>query len=259
MHHDHGRRERREADLSGSESSSWLKPIRDYRERLVTVVSHFLGGSAPELVTGVVSRCDTGRGVGWASRPLPGPEKRRGDLPCGISPLLTEFPEDPASATRSQLCSPGVCSALAGFTPRHANDPVIPGAAKASSPPSGDFQFPGSSMSFVADTREAAGLLSSGKITLPLRMIMARESTAGRALFVCKSTRWCGNGGGESGHATKREANQVEATPEDLGPVRTIARDQCPGSVFSQSAECFSIAILTSWLRVRTPAFWKSS
>jgi hypothetical protein len=49
-----------------------LKSISDYRERLVTVVSHFLGGSAPDLVTGVVSRCDTYRGAGcggeWARR-----------------------------------------------------------------------------------------------------------------------------------------------------------------------------------------------
>ena len=39
----------------------------------------------------------------------------------------------------------------------------------------------------------------------------------------------------------------------------TVARINVQIAGFSQSPECFSIAILTSWLRVRTPAFWKSS
>jgi hypothetical protein len=130
-------------------------------------------------------------------------EKRRGDLPIGISPPLTEFPEDPASATRSQLCSPGVLFQTAGSTPRYPDDSCDPRRCKNFLAASEDFQFPGSSMSLVADTREAAGLLSSGKIALPLPMIMARDSAGSSGLFVCKSRTRCGNGGGKSGHATK--------------------------------------------------------
>jgi hypothetical protein len=187
-----------------------LKSSSDYRERSVTVVSHFLGGSAPDLVTGVVVCSDARRGGNWCGEGSREGEKRR-----GRSSSRNLAPSDRISRRSgfgyqiATLFSRSLFSTR-GFDAAATNDPVIPGAARTAWPPAKSFRLPGDSVSLVAETRQAAGLLSSGKIALPLPLIMARESTASRGIFVCKSRSWCGNGGGKStawrqGKRTMRE------------------------------------------------------
>jgi len=124
----------------------------------VTVVSHFLGGSAPDWLPEVVSPGGAGRGAGWGGdcgRPSCEREKRKGRSPLRNLAPSDRISEDLASATRSQPCSPGVCSALAGLT-RGTERSCDPQALQELLAAIGDFQFPGSSMSLVADTREGS-------------------------------------------------------------------------------------------------------
>jgi hypothetical protein len=144
MPHDHHRREKWGASVARVSSIFlWLKSISDYRAGLVTVVSHFQGGSAPELVTGVV--------VGVV-RQLKNKEERRGEIPCGISPPLSEL-----AKIRLRLPNHSLLLRKCSGT---ASRPAAPGhpepfAARTRRPPSKDIQFPGGSMNIVADTREA--------------------------------------------------------------------------------------------------------
>lgn len=61
------------------------------------MVFHFSGGSIPVLVT-----CVVGETLGWDAGQNGG-EMRRGENPCGLSPLLSEFAKIRRSATGSQL------------------------------------------------------------------------------------------------------------------------------------------------------------
>lgn len=110
-------------------------------------------------------------------------------------------------------------------------------------------------MRFVADPREAACPLSSGE---DFSSIAGDYGTRRHAFLPAPEDFLCAN-----------QAPDVEMAERNLRYSRGCAgyrsrpahaptprrKNQLPASVLSQSDECFSIAILTSWLRVLTPAF----
>jgi hypothetical protein len=164
----------------------------------VTVVSHFLGGSAPESVTGVVLPAGDS-----CSRQLP--ERQPSSPPRtkkakGRESLRTLAPSVRTSR-RSGFGYPIPVSFFANFPGSRGFDSAV---SRSSSKNIHCESFAAPAVSgrpkgpFESRCRASAKLqiaLFVGKISLPLTRIMARARFQFRALFVCKSLAQCGNGG----------------------------------------------------------------